>query len=59
MGGDHFYFEKGVAKKYVSLRSDKLKNAFDELTEEVLKDQEKKFTEFFTNGEVCTGEDNC
>ncbi len=58
-GGDHFYFEKGVAKKYVSLRSDKLKNAFDELDEKVLKDQEKKFTEFFSTAEVCDGESNC
>ena len=46
-GGDHFYFKDGKCEKYVSLRSDKLKGAFDELTEEVLKDQEDKFNEFF------------
>ena len=46
-GGDIFYFENGKCKKYVSLRSDKLANAFDELSEEVLKDQEDKFSEFF------------
>ncbi|MCR5223585.1 MAG: hypothetical protein K6C11_00320 [Bacilli bacterium] len=46
-GGDHFYFKDGKCEKYVSLRSDKLKGSFDELTEEVLKDQEDKFNEFF------------
>ena len=33
----------------MSLRSDKLAGAFDELTKEVLDDQEKVFTEFFNN----------
>jgi len=46
-GGDHFYFKDGKCEKYVSLRSDKLKGSFDELTEEVLKDQEDKFNKFF------------
>ncbi len=59
MGGDHFYFENGVCKKYVTLRSPKLANAFDELTKEVLDDQEKSFKEFFSNTEVCNGKDNC
>lgn len=48
-GGDHFYFKDGKCVKYMSLRSDKLNTAFDELTDEVLKDQETKFTEFFKN----------
>lgn len=58
-GGDHFYFENGECQKYVSLRSDKLLNANDELTEEVLKDQEQKFTKFFAPKNVCTGNENC
>lgn len=48
-GGDHFYFKDGKCTKYMSLRSDKLNNAFDELNKEVLDDQEKVFTEFFNN----------
>ncbi len=59
MGGDHFYFENGVCKRYVSLRSDKLAGAFDELTKEVLEDQEANFKQFFTNQEVCDGTSNC
>ena len=31
------------------MRSDKLEGAFDELSDEVLKDQEDKFNEFFNN----------
>ena len=60
-GGDHFKFVNGKCIAYVSLRSDKLENALGELTEEVLKDQETKFTEFFrkTDSNVCTGESNC
>ena len=58
-GGDHFYFDKGVCKTYVSLRSDKLANANDTLTEEVLNDQESKFTMFFAANSVCDGSDNC
>ncbi len=48
-GGDHFYFDNGKCVKYVSLRSDKLSNANDELTDEVLEDQENKFTHFLTS----------
>ena len=48
-GGDHFYFKDGKCVKYMSLRSPKLKSAFDPLTEEVLKDQEETFTKFFKN----------
>ena len=60
-GGDHFKFVDGKCIAYVSLRSDKLENALGELTEEVLKDQETKFTNFFktTNSNVCTGNSNC
>ena len=58
-GGDHFYFEKGDCKRYVSLRSDKLRSANDELTDDVLKDQESKFTNFFAPKNVCTGDENC
>jgi predicted bacteriocin transport accessory protein len=46
-GGDHFYFKDGKCEKYTSLRSDKLAGSFDDLTEEVLNDQETKFNEFF------------
>ena len=48
-GGDHFYFKDGKAVKYMTLRSDKLAGSFDELTEEVLNDQEQVFTNFFRN----------
>ena len=58
-GGDHFSFVNGVCKKYVSLRSDKLVKATDELTDEVLKDQEENFTKFFEKDNVCTGNENC
>ena len=58
-GGDHFYFNKGVCERYVTLRSDKLAKSNDELTEEVLKDQEETFTKLFQNANVCTGNENC
>lgn len=60
-GGDHFKFVGGKCIAYVSLRSDKLEKSLDELTEEVLKDQETNFTNFFraTDSNVCTGESNC
>ncbi len=58
-GGDHFFFENGKCQKYVSLRSDKLSNANDELTEEILEDQESKFTTFFAPKNVCTLNENC
>ena len=68
-GGDHFYFKDGKCVRYVSLRSDKLAKATDELTEEILKDQETNFTAFFKgntcgcggnkeNG-TCTCKDDC
>ena len=43
------YIEKGVAKKLTTGLSDKQKGSLDELTEEILKDEELKFKEFFTN----------
>ena len=52
-GGDHFYFENGVCKKYVSLRSSKMEKSIDELTDVILKDQEDTFTKFFENS-ACT-----
>lgn len=58
-GGDHFYFENGICKKYVSLRSDKLAKSNDDLTEEVLKDQETKFSEFFAKENSCDEDHNC
>lgn len=58
-GGDHFYFENGVCKKYTTLRSSKLEKANDPLTEEVLNDQETNFKEFFKKSNACNGEDNC
>lgn len=58
-GGDHFYFENGICKKYVSLRSAKLAKSNDDLTEEVLKDQETKFSEFFAKENSCDEDHNC
>ncbi len=58
-GGDHFKFENGKCTKYISLRVPSLAKATDELTEDVLKEQDKLFTEFFTLSNVCTGESNC
>ncbi len=49
-----FYIDKGVAKKLVNGKSDKLTDSRGELTEEILKDQEKIFDDFFT--EVCDEE---
>ena len=57
-GGDHFYFEKGVCTKYVSLRSSKLEKSTDELTPDVINDQQKKFSEFFTSS-TCDDDHNC
>ena len=58
-GGDHFYFNKGKCEKYVSLRVPSLKKATDELTKEVLKEQEELFTGFFTSSKVCGIDSNC
>lgn len=43
------YIEKGIAKKLVTGKSDKQKDSREKLTEEMLKDEEKTFEEFFTN----------
>ena len=48
------YIEKGVAKKLVTGKSDKLTDPRGELTTEIIKDQETIFDEFFT--EVCDEE---
>jgi hypothetical protein len=58
-GGDHFYFNKGVCKKFVTLRVPSLAKATDELTEEVLKEQDKVYTDLFTFSNACTGEGDC
>lgn len=46
------YIEKGVAKKLVTGISDKQTDSREELTAEMLSDEEKTFNDFFT--EVCT-----
>ena len=48
------YVENGVAKKLVTGKSDKLTDSRGELTDEIKKDQEKIFDDFFT--EVCDEE---
>ena len=58
-GGDHFYFNKGKCERYVSLRVPSLAKATDELTKDILKEQEELFTKFFTPSNVCTTEAGC
>lgn len=58
-GGDHFYFNKGKCERYVSLRVPSLNKATDELTKEVLQEQEDLFTKFFTLTNVCGIDSNC
>ena len=58
-GGDHFYFNKGVCKKYVTLRVPSLEKATDELTDSVLKEQDKTYTDLFTFSNSCNGEGDC
>ena len=48
------YIEKGVPKKLVTGLSDKQKDSREELTEEILKDEEEIYDDFFT--EVCRDE---
>ena len=48
------YIEEGVAKKLVTGVSDKQKDSREELTEEILKDEEEIYDDFFT--EVCYSE---
>lgn len=52
---NYIYVEKGVIKKLVTGKSNKLTDSRGELTEEILKDQEKIFDDFFT--EIC--DDSC
>ena len=58
-GGDHFYFNKGVCEKYVSLRVPSLVKAIDPLTDEILEEQDKTFTELFTPSNVCGIDSDC
>ena len=48
---NYLYIEKGIAKKLVTGISDKQKDSREELTDEILADEEKVFDDFFT--EVC------
>lgn len=48
---NYIYIEKGVAKKLVSGTSDKQKDSREELTEEMLADEEEIFNSFFAS--VC------
>ena len=41
------YVEKGIPKKLITGISDKQTGAYDKLTDEILKDEEKQFKEFF------------
>ena len=44
---NYFYVKDGKLEKFVAGKSELQKGAFDELTEEILADEEKQFTEFF------------
>ena len=46
---NYFYIKKGEAVKIATGKSEKLTDARAELTEEILKDQEELFEEFFTD----------
>ena len=46
---NYFYIEKGTAKKMVEGISDKQKDSREELTSEMLEDEEKIFNDFFNN----------
>ena len=48
---NYLYIEKGIAKSLISGISDKQKDSREELTKEMLEDEEKAFNEFFT--EAC------
>ena len=58
-GGDHFFFNKGVCERYVTLRVPSLEKATDELTESVLKEQDETYTKLFVSKKACTGETDC
>ena len=44
---NYIYVEKGTAKKLIAGTSDLQKNSRDELTKEILEDEEKIFQNFF------------
>ena len=48
---NYIYIEKGVAKKLITGKSDKQKDSREELTKEMLEDEENAFNDFFT--EAC------
>ena len=58
-GGDHFYFNKGVCERYISLRVPSLAKATDELTKAILDEQDDLFTTLFVSPKVCSAETNC
>lgn len=58
-GGDHFYFNKGVCERYISLRVPSLAKATDELTKAILDEQDDLFTTLFVSPKVCSVETNC
>ena len=58
-GGDHFYFNKGVCERYISLRVPSLAKATDELTKAILDEQDDLFTTLFVLPKVCSVETNC
>ena len=45
---NYFYIENGVAKKLITGKSDLQKDSREELTKEMLEDEEKVFNEFFS-----------
>jgi hypothetical protein len=51
---NYFYIEKGVVKNMVEGISDKQKDSREELTEEMLEDEEKIFNDFFVD--YCSAE---
>lgn len=53
------YIKNGKALKKIDGISSKQADAFMELTEEILNDEEEIFTDFFTHKKVCTGETMC
>ena len=56
---NYFYIEKGEVVRMTDGMSDKQEDSRDDLTEEILKDEEKKFNEFFEVSDVCTSKESC
>ena len=52
------YVNNGKAVKMTEGISDKQKDAFEELSDEILEDEEKLFNEFFNNSTQCS-KDGC